>query len=149
MTTTTTFADAELRRVEAPNGIGYAYRRVGNAGAGVPLVFLQHFRGDIDSWDPALIDAIAADREVIAFDNAGVGSTSGTTPGTAEQMARDAAEFLSALGLSEVDLFGYSLGGFVAQELALTRPGLVRRLDPGRHGTEGCPGHGGVVAGRR
>src|SRR6266516_6186794 len=73
MTTTTDLANAELLRVAAPNGIDYAYRRFGNTAAGAPVVFLQHFRGNIDNWDPALIDAVAADREVILFDNVGVG----------------------------------------------------------------------------
>jgi pimeloyl-ACP methyl ester carboxylesterase len=140
MTATTRLIDAELLRAKGPNGISYAYRRFGNAAAGVPVVFLQHFRGNIDSWDPALIDAVAADREVILFNNAGVGSTSGTTPGTVEEMARDAVVFLEVLGLDEVDLFGFSLGGFVAQEIALTRPGLVRRLILAGTGPKGAPG---------
>ena len=140
MTATASLVDAELLRVEAPNGISYAYRRFGNTEAGVPVVFLQHFRGNIDSWDPALIDAVAADREVILFDNVGVGGTSGTTPGTVEEMARDAVVFLDALSLREVDLFGFSLGGFVAQEIALTRPGVVRRLILAGTGPKGAPG---------
>jgi pimeloyl-ACP methyl ester carboxylesterase len=140
MTATANLLDAELLRAEAPNGISYAYRRFGNAAAGVPVVFLQHFRGNIDNWDPALIDAVAAEREVILFDNVGVGGTSGTTPGTVEEMARDAVVFLDALGLREVDLFGFSLGGFVAQEIALTRPSLVRRLILAGTGPKGAPG---------
>jgi pimeloyl-ACP methyl ester carboxylesterase len=140
MTATPSLVNAELLRVEAPNGISYAYRRFGNTEAGVPVVFLQHFRGDIDSWDPALIDAVAADREVILFDNVGVGGTSGITPGTVEEMARDAVVFLDALSLREVDLFGFSLGGFVAQEIALTRPGVVRRLILAGTGPKGAPG---------
>ncbi|HEX3516716.1 MAG TPA: alpha/beta hydrolase [Trebonia sp.] len=140
MNATTSLIDAELLGAEAANGISYAYRRFGNAAAGVPVVFLQHFRGNIDNWDPALVDAVAADREVILFDNVGVGATSGTTPGTVEEMARDAVVFLDALGLSEVDLFGFSLGGFVAQEIALTRPGLVRRLILAGTGPKGAPG---------
>jgi pimeloyl-ACP methyl ester carboxylesterase len=140
MTATASLVDAELLRVEAPNGINYAYRRFGNAEAGVPVVFSQHFRGNIDSWDPALIDAVAADREVILFDNVGVGGTSGITPGTVEEMARDAVVFLNALSLREVDLFGFSLGGFIAQEIALTRPGVVRRLILAGTGPKGAPG---------
>ena len=140
MTATASLSDAGLLRVEAPNGISYAYRRFGNAAAGVPVVFLQHFRGNIDNWDPALIDAIAADREVILFDNVGVGGTSGITPGTVEEMARDAVLFLHALSLREVDLFGFSLGGFIAQEIALTRPGVVRRLILAGTGPKGAPG---------
>ena len=140
MTTTTSLVTSDLLHVEAPNGISYAYRRFGNAAAGVPVVFLQHFRGNIDNWDPALIDAIAADREVILFDNVGVGGTSGTTPNSVEEMARDAVVFLDSLGLSEVDLFGYSLGGFLAQEIALTRTALVRRLVLAGTGPKGAPG---------
>jgi pimeloyl-ACP methyl ester carboxylesterase len=140
MTATASLVDAELLRAEAPNGISYAYRRFGNTEAGAPVVFLQHFRGNIDSWDPALIDAVAADREVILFDNVGVGGTSGITPGTVDEMARDAVQFLDALSLREVDLFGFSLGGFIAQEIALTRPGVVRRLILAGTGPKGAPG---------
>ncbi len=140
MTATASLVDAELLRAKAPNGISYAYRRFGNTEAGAPVVFLQHFRGNIDSWDPALIDAVAADREVILFDNVGVGGTSGITPGTVEEMARDAVLFLDALSLREVDLFGFSLGGFIAQEIALTRPGVVRRLILAGTGPKGAPG---------
>jgi pimeloyl-ACP methyl ester carboxylesterase len=140
MTATTSLIDAGLLHAEAPNGISYAYRRFGNAAAGVPVVFLQHFRGNIDNWDPALIDGVAAGREVILFDNVGVGATSGTTPSTVEAMAGDAVVFLGALGLSEADLFGFSLGGFVAQEIALTRPGLIRRLILVGTGPKGAPG---------
>jgi pimeloyl-ACP methyl ester carboxylesterase len=131
---------AELLHADAPNGISYAYRRFGNAEAGVPLVFLQHFRGNIDNWDPALIEAIAADREVVLFDNVGIGATTGATPGTVEEMARDAVVFLDSLGLSRVDLFGFSLGGFVAQEIALTHPSLVQRLILAGTGPKGAPG---------
>jgi pimeloyl-ACP methyl ester carboxylesterase len=89
---------------------------------------LQHFRGNLDNWDPALIDALAAHRRVVTFNNVGVGSTTGTTPDTIERMARDAIEFLTALELHQVDVLGFSIGSFVAQEIALTRPALVRKL---------------------
>ena len=82
--------------VSAANGIDYAYRDIGGSEATVPLVLLQHFRGNLDSWDPALIDALARDRRVVTFDNAGVGGSTGTTPDTIEQMARDALAFLAA-----------------------------------------------------
>jgi len=114
--------------VQAANGISYAYRDTGDGDGAVPLVLLQHFRGNLDSWDPALIDALARSRRVITFDNAGVGGSTGTTPDTIEQMARDAIAFISALGHSQVDLLGFSIGSFVAQEVALRRPALVRRL---------------------
>jgi pimeloyl-ACP methyl ester carboxylesterase len=130
--------------VAAANGVRYAYRRLGEPTPGTtPLVFLQHFLGNIDNWDPALVDALAADREVILFDNTGVALTSGATPGTAAQMARDAIAFLDALGLDQVDLLGFSLGGFVAQEIALIRPRAVRKLVLAGTGPKGAPGmHG-------
>ena len=105
----------------AANGIGYAYRDTGAGSAGgVPLVLLQHFRGNLDNWDPALIDALAATRRVVTFDNAGVGGSTGTTPDTIGQMARDAIAFLAAMDFGQVDLLGFSIGSFVAQEIALT-----------------------------
>ena len=115
------------RTVDAPNGTSYAYRRFGPAGT-VPVVFFQHFRGNLDNWDPALVDDIAADREVILFDGAGVGSSTGTVPTSFHDHGRDALAFIDALALTTVDLFGFSIGGFVAQEVALQRPRLVRRL---------------------
>jgi pimeloyl-ACP methyl ester carboxylesterase len=117
------------RTVEAAGGVTYAYRRLGRAQDDIsPLVLLQHYRGNLDNWDPALVDALAATREVILFDNAGVGGSTGTTPRTVTAMAHDALRFLEALELREVDLLGFSLGGFVAQELVLIRPRLVGRL---------------------
>ena len=112
--------------VSAANGIDYAYRDTG--GSGLPLVLLQHFRGNLDNWDPALIDALASVRRVVTFDNAGVGGSTGTTPNTIEQMAHDAVDFITALDLGQVDILGFSIGSFIAQEIALTRPALVRRL---------------------
>ncbi|MFF4731752.1 alpha/beta fold hydrolase [Streptomyces mirabilis] len=135
-------------RVKAANGIDYAYRDTGptDDGAGVPLVLLQHFRGNLDNWDPALIDALAPGRRVIAFDNAGVGGSTGTTPNTADQMAHDAIAFIEAigaLGLGQVDVLGFSLGSFVAQQIALTRPALVRRLVLASSAPQGADGmHG-------
>jgi len=112
--------------VSAANGIDYAYREVGE---GTPaLVLLQHFRGNLDNWDPELIDALARDRRVVTFDNAGVAGSTGTTPNTIAQMARDAVAFLEALEIGAVDLLGFSIGSFVGQEIALLRPALVRRL---------------------
>src|SRR3954463_11867365 len=117
---------APNRVVSAANGIEYAYREVGE---GTPaLVLLQHFRGNLDNWDPALVDALAHNRRVVTFDNAGVAGSTGTTPSTIAQMARDAIAFLDALELGAVDLLGFSIGSFVAQEIALTRPAAVRRL---------------------
>jgi pimeloyl-ACP methyl ester carboxylesterase len=117
---------APNKTVRAANGVDYAYREVGD---GTPaLVLLQHFRGNLDNWDPALVDALARDRRVVTFDNAGVGGSTGTTPSTIAQMARDAVAFLEALELDAVDLLGFSIGSFVAQEIALIRPAVVRRL---------------------
>ncbi|MPY52423.1 alpha/beta fold hydrolase [Streptomyces acidicola] len=115
--------------VEGANGVTYAYRRFGTASDDVlPLVMFQHFRGNLDNWDPLLLGSLAAHREVIPVDNAGVGLSTGTVPNTITGMARDAITFVEALGLSRIDLFGFSIGGMVAQELTLIRPQLVRRL---------------------
>ena len=140
------YSALENQSVSAANGVSYAYRDTGSADGtgGVPLVLLQHFRGNLDNWDPALIDALAAPgRRVIAFDNAGVGGSTGTTPGTIGQMARDAIAFFTALDISQADLLGFSIGSFVAQEIALTRPALVRRLILASSAPQGAAGmHG-------
>src|SRR5271156_6896098 len=117
------------KRVSAANGIEYAYRDAGPTASGhVPLVLFQHFRGNLDSWDPALIDALAAGRRVITFDYAGVGGSTGTTASTVEEMAREAIAFVAALELGQVDLLGFSIGSFVAQEVTLIRPAIARRV---------------------
>ncbi len=141
---------APTQFVEA-NGIRFAYRRFGKAPdfdpelfldgidpeywaelnrsiGGVPLVFNQHFTGTMDHWDPAVIDGLAKGREVILFNNAGVSSSSGEVPTTFEEMGANAIAFIKALGLKKVDVLGFSIGGFVAQEIALQAPDLVRRL---------------------
>jgi pimeloyl-ACP methyl ester carboxylesterase len=135
------YADAPIKRVTAENGIEYAYR---DLGAGdVPLVLLQHFRGNLDNWDPALVDALASDRRVVAFDNAGVGATTGATPNTVEAMAHDAIAFIEAMSFQQVDLLGFSIGSFVAQEIALIRPDLVRRVVLASSAPQGAAGmHG-------
>jgi len=117
---------APTRYVEG-SGIRFAYRQLGPA-TGTPVVLLQHFSGNIDAWDPAVVNALAADRPVIAFDNAGVGRSTGQTPDNVEAMARDAVTFITLLGLSEVDLLGFSLGGCVAQQIAAEQGRLVRKL---------------------
>src|SRR5689334_24859173 len=107
-------ATDSISRVTAENGIEYAYR---DFGAGdVSLVLLQHFRGSLDNWDPALIDDLAVARRVVTFDNRGVAGTTGMTPNTIEAMAHDAIAFVDAIGLENVDLLGFSIGSFVAQE---------------------------------
>jgi pimeloyl-ACP methyl ester carboxylesterase len=122
----TTVEQTTTERVTAENGIDYAYRDLGRSD--VPLVLLQHFRGNLDNWDPALIDALAAERRVVTFDNVGVGATTGTTPNTIEAMAHDAIAFIDAIGFDRVDLLGFSIGSFVAQEIALVRRDLPRRI---------------------
>ncbi|MCU1427218.1 MAG: hypothetical protein JWL83_1218 [Actinomycetia bacterium] len=129
------------KMVSAANGVDYTFRELGESA--VPLVLLQHFRGNLDYWDPALIDALAVRRRVIMVDNAGVGSSSGTTPSTVRQMARDAIAFLAAIELDQVDILGYSLGSFIAQEIALIRPALVRSMVLASSAPEGAAGmHG-------
>jgi pimeloyl-ACP methyl ester carboxylesterase len=130
-------------RVSAANGIDYAYRDTGGGEGAVPLVLLQHFRGNLDNWDPALIDALAGVRRVVTFDNAGVGGSTGTTPDTIEQMARDAIAFIAAMQFSQIDLLGFSIGSFVAQQIALVRPAIVRRLVLASSAPQGAAGmHG-------
>jgi pimeloyl-ACP methyl ester carboxylesterase len=135
------YADVPTQRVAAGNAIDYAYRDLG--ASDVPLVLLQHFRGNLDNWDPALIDALAAGRRVVTFDNTGVAATTGTTPSTIEAMAHDAIAFVDALGLRHIDLLGFSIGSFVAQEIALIRPDLLRRVVLASAAPQGAAGmHG-------
>jgi pimeloyl-ACP methyl ester carboxylesterase len=134
--------------VRAANGVDYAYRDTGPMTAGdVPLVLFQHFRGNLDNWDPALIDALASARRVITFDNVGVGGSGGTTPSTVEQMARDAIAFMDAMDLRQVDLLGFSIGSFVAQQVALTRPAIVRRIVLASAAPQGAAGMHGWAPG--
>jgi pimeloyl-ACP methyl ester carboxylesterase len=129
------------RLLSAANGIDYAYRDLGEGAT--PLVLLQHFRGNLDNWDPALIDALAGGRRVVTFDNAGVGGSTGTTPATVTQMASDAIAFLEALEFDHVDILGFSIGSFVAQEIAVIRPALARRLVLASSAPQGAAGmHG-------
>src|SRR6202046_780523 len=167
---TTEYQASPNRVVSAANEIDYAYREIGNGTP--PLVLLQHFRGNLDNWDPALVDALAAGRRggtfdkagggggggthpppraaagrrVVTFDNAGVGGSSGTTPPTVTQMAHDAIAFLDAMGIGRdagADILGFSIGSFVAQEIALIRPGVVRRLVLASAAPQGAAGmHG-------
>jgi pimeloyl-ACP methyl ester carboxylesterase len=112
--------------VEA-DGIRFAYRRFGKTG-GVPLVMNVHFRGTMDHWDPAVTDGLARQREVILFDNAGIGASTGKTPTSIPAMATDAIAFIKALGIGKADILGYSIGGKIAQEIAVQAPDLVRKL---------------------
>jgi pimeloyl-ACP methyl ester carboxylesterase len=128
--------------VSAANGVDYAYRDTGPRD-GAPLVLLQHFRGNLDNWDPALIDALAADRRVVTFDYPGVGGSTGQTAHTAGQMAHESIAFIEALDLGQVDLLGFSIGSFVAQQIALTRPAIVRRVVLASAAPQGAAGmHG-------
>jgi pimeloyl-ACP methyl ester carboxylesterase len=126
------------RFVEA-GGIRFAYRRWGRPG-GFPLVFLQYFSANLDEWDPQVTDGLAEDYDVILFDNAGIGSSGSETPGTVSAMARDALAFSDALGLKRFSVVGFSLGGMIAQQLALDHPDRVNRiilLGTGPRGGEG------------
>ncbi|MCG7205560.1 alpha/beta fold hydrolase [Streptomyces arenae] len=131
------------RRARAASGITYAYRRCGPRGSQPPLLLLPHFSGTLDSWDPALVDALATERDVIAFDNAGVGLSTGSTPRTIRDTALDAMAFLRAVEVREVDVLGFSMGGYTAQEMTLLQPAAVRRLVLAATAPRGAPGiHG-------
>ncbi len=141
-----TYVDSDTEVLSASNGVEYAYRVAGTPDA-PPLVTLQHFRGNLDSWDPALIDALAAGRRMITFDNRGVAATSGRTPSTMAQMALDAIDFIDALDVGEVDLLGFSIGSFLAQEIALIRPASVRKVVLASSAPKGASGmHGWAPA---
>jgi pimeloyl-ACP methyl ester carboxylesterase len=122
----TSYKDAPAKSIDAA-GTTFAYRELGPKG-GVPVVFFVHLAATLDNWDPRIIDPIAQRRHVIAFDNRGVGASSGDVPGSIEEMAEVAAAFIKALGFDQVDIFSFSLGGMVAQALVVRHPELVRRL---------------------
>jgi pimeloyl-ACP methyl ester carboxylesterase len=138
------YADAATQMITGDSAIEYAYRDLGEGG--VPLVLLQHFRGNLDNWDPALIDALAAERRVVTFDNVGVGATTGSTPNTVEAMAHGAIACLEAMDFQQVDLLGFSLGSFVAQEISLIRPDLLRRVVLASSAPQGAAGMHGWAA---
>ena len=122
----TSYAEAPARTVTA-GGVTFAYRELGPKG-GIPVVFFVHLAATLDNWDPRIIDPIAQDRHVIAFDQRGVGASTGEVPGSIEAMADDAFTFIKALGFDKIDIFSFSLGGFIAQELVVKHPELVRKL---------------------
>ncbi|MEU4813235.1 alpha/beta hydrolase [Nocardia fluminea] len=122
----TSYKDAPTRTVDV-GGATYAYRELGPRG-GIPVVFFVHLAATLDNWDPRIIDPIAAGRHVIAFDNRGVGASAGKVPDSVEAMAEDAYAFVTALGFDEIDVFSFSLGGFIAQALVMEHPELVRKL---------------------
>lgn len=121
------WTNAPTRTISA-GGVDFAYRELGEKNPGVPIVLLIHLAAVLDNWDPRVVDGFAEKRRVIAFDNRGVGATSGVPATSIEQMARDAVTFIEAMGLEQVDLFGFSMGGMIAQEIALMQPQLVRKM---------------------
>lgn len=134
-------ANTSRTRAIEVDGIQFAYREFGPDN-GVPVVFLHHFTAVIDDWDPRVIDGIASERRVITFDNRGIGGSGGNTPTTVSAMADDAIAIIRALGLDYVDLMGFSLGGFVAQEIALKQPAMIRRIVLAGTGPAGGDGVG-------
>jgi pimeloyl-ACP methyl ester carboxylesterase len=129
----------DTRRIEGKSAV-YAYRDFGIASSGPPLVLLTRFRGTMDHWDPAFLDVLASARRVILFDNAGVSESTGEVATTFAGMAETTVDFITALGLTEVDMFGWSIGGFAGQMVASNHPGLVRRLLVVGSGPGGVPG---------
>jgi pimeloyl-ACP methyl ester carboxylesterase len=122
----TSYTAAPTRTISA-GGVDYAYRELGPK-TGVPVIFLVHLAGNLDNWDPRVVDGVAAKHRVITFDNRGVGASTGKTPDTIEAMAKDAVTFIRALGFDQVDLHGFSMGGMIAQVIARDEPQLVRKL---------------------
>lgn len=126
MTVITTYQDTLTKTIDV-GGTMFAYRELGPV-SGTPIIFLNHLAGVLDNWDPRVVDGIAARHHVITFDNRGVGASQGRTPRSVAAMARDAVAFIRALGHDQVDLLGFSLGGFIAQVIAAEQPRLVRKL---------------------
>lgn len=122
----TAYKNAPTRTIAA-DGVTFAYRELGPRG-GVPVVFFVHLAANLDNWDPRIVDAIAKNHHVVAFDNRGIGASSGRVPDTMEAMADDAYTFITAMGFDKIDIFSFSLGGMVAQALVLKHPELVRKL---------------------
>jgi pimeloyl-ACP methyl ester carboxylesterase len=144
MTVITSYRDAATKSVDV-NGTTFAYRELGPP-TGTPVIFLNHLAAVLDNWDPRVVDGIAARHRVITFDNRGVGASSGKTPNSVEAMARDAVAFIKALGLAQVDLLGFSMGGFVAQVIAQQEPQLVRKVILAGTGPAGGRGIENVTA---
>ena len=145
---------AGIRWVQVPTqtlsagGVDFAYRELGKQHGGTPVVFLNHLAAVLDNWDPRVVDGIAAKHHVIVFDNRGVGASTGTPANSMEQMADDAITFIKGMGFVEVDLFGFSMGGMIAQEIVLKEPQLVRRMilaGTGPAGGEGISAVAGVA----
>jgi pimeloyl-ACP methyl ester carboxylesterase len=137
----TSYSDLPILTVTGKDGIVYAYQDTG--GAGLPLVCLNHFRGNLDNWDPALVDALRGGGRVLTFDYVGVAGSSGVTQHSVAEMALGTLTFIDALGLDRVDLLGFSIGSFAAQEIVLTRPDLVNRVVLASSAPQGAEGmHG-------
>ncbi|KQX29317.1 alpha/beta fold hydrolase [Variovorax sp. Root434] len=143
-TSKVTWKDVPTRTVTA-GGVEFAYRELGADNPGTPLVCLIHLAAVLDNWDPRVVDGLAARHRVITFDNRGVGASSGKPASSMEEMARDAITFIKAMGLEQVDLFGFSMGGMIAQEIVLMEPGLVRRMIITGTGPAGGEGIGKVA----
>ncbi len=121
------------------DGTKYAQRIFGRK-EGIPLVLIQHFTGTMDNWDPAVTNGLAKECKVVLFDNRGIGGTNGQTPDTIEAMARDAISFIKTMGFTKVNLLGFSMGGFIAQQITLDEPGLVNKLILAGTGPKGGEG---------
>ena len=138
------FENATTKSVEV-NGAPFIFREMGEKG-GIPVIFLHHLTAVLEDWDPRVVDGLAANHHVIIFDNRGVGASGGSTPNSVEEMAADAVAFIVALGFAKVDLFGFSLGGFIAQVIAQRRPGMVRKIILAGTGPAGGEGIRDVAA---
>jgi pimeloyl-ACP methyl ester carboxylesterase len=138
------FENATTKSVEV-NGTQLIFREMGKKG-GIPVIFPHHLTAVLEDWDPRIVDGLAANHHIIIFDNRGVGASGGSTPNSVEEMAVDAVAFIGALGLVKVDLFGFSLGGFIAQVIAQQWPGLVRKIILAGAGPAGGESIGNVAA---
>src|SRR6476620_5231893 len=134
---TVNWTNVPTRTITA-GGVEFAYRELGTNNLGTPVVFLIHLAAVLDNWDPRVVDGLAANRHVVTFDNRGVGASSGAPAISIEQMATDAVMFIKAMGFEQVDLFGFSMGGKIAQEIALMEPQLVGKMISART----CPAGG-------
>ncbi|HSV70012.1 MAG TPA: alpha/beta hydrolase [Methylibium sp.] len=139
-----TWKDVPTRTITA-GGVTFAYRELGTGHPGTPVVCLVHLAAVLDNWDPRVVDGLATQHRVITFDNRGVGASSGAPAASMEEMARDAITFIEAMGLDQVDLFGFSMGGMIAQEIVLMKPQLVRRMIITGTGPAGGEGIGSVA----
>ncbi|MBA5689101.1 alpha/beta fold hydrolase [Rugamonas apoptosis] len=142
----TDWAHVQTRSISA-GGVDFAYRELGKQHGGTPVVLLNHLAAVLDNWDPRIVDGIAAQRHVVVFDNRGIGASSGAPADSIEQMADDAITFIQAMGFQQVDLFGFSMGGMISQEIVLKEPRLVRKMilaGTGPAGGEGISAVAGV-----